>query len=260
MTPGKLPYSVSFVVPALNEEALLERFLRDASATIDGRLRRYEIILVDDGSTDGTGAIMDRLARELPHVRVVHNRRNLGLGAAYRRGLTEATLDYVMMLCGDGGLPATSLPAILAEIGAADMVVPYMTNLKAIKTPFRYAVSRAYTRLFNLLSGHRLRYYNGLPVHRRDLLRQIDITSSGFAVQAEIIVKLLKSGCTFVQVGVVAAEAKNASSALRLRNVVSVAVSVFALVREVARAKPIERAPARHGVDPTPGTSPRDPS
>ena len=259
MASHKLPHRVSFVVPALDEEAVIEGFLRELSATIDAVLQSYEIILVDDGSMDSTGAIMDRLARELPHMRVLHNRPNLGLGAAYRRGLAEARFDYVMMLCGDGGLPASSLPAILEKIGTADMIVPYMTNLKTIKTPFRYVVSRTYTHFFNLLSGHRLHYYNGLPVHRRDFLKQIDITSSGFAVQAEIILKLLKSGCTFVQVGVLAAEVKKASSALRLKNVVSVALSVVELAREVSRATPIKRSLGQNVVGPPPGTAPRKP-
>lgn len=230
----KITHRVSFVVPALNEEVVVERVVRDIWRTVDELITTYEIILIDDGSTDKTASIMDMLAHELPNVRVLHNRPNIGLGASYQKGVAECSLDYVMMLCGDGGLPASSLPQIIAKIGTADIVVPYMTNLKKIKTPMRYFISRSYTRLLNLLSGYSLNYYNGLPVHRRALLSNIEITSSGFGFQGEILVKLLKTGHSFVQVGVLGAEATNKSSVFRLKNLGSVIRTIVRLVKLVA--------------------------
>ena len=178
----KIPYTVSFVVPALNEEKVVDHVVREIHSHVNNLIQTNEIILIDDGSTDRTGEIMEALARELPNMRVLHNRPNIGLGASYQRGVAEARHDYVMMLCGDGGLPASSLPPIIEKIGTADIVVPYMTNLKTIKTPMRYFISRSYTHLLNFLSGHRLNYYNGLPVHKRNLLNRTVMTSSGFGL------------------------------------------------------------------------------
>lgn len=240
MVPVKLPHRVSFVVPALNEEAVIEQVVRqEIIATVGEILETYEIILVDDGSTDRTGAIMDALAREFPNTRVIHNNPNLGLGAAYWRGVSEAKLDYVMMLNGDGGL--LSLPPILQAIGTADIVIPYVSNLWEIKTPFRYFVSRAYTTIMNILSGRRLNYYNGLPVHRRYLLDQVALGSSGFGYSAEILIKLLKAGCTFVEVGVPGIEMKHKSFAFRFKNIVSVAETIVKLVVETNRRSSIRR-------------------
>ena len=243
---GKIGHSVSFVVPALNEEVVVEEVAREISRTVSSLVSTYEIILIDDGSSDQTGAIMDRLAVELPRTRVVHNKPNIGLGACYQLGVREAKLDHVMMLCGDGGLPASSLPPIIERIGTADIVVPWMPNLRAIKTPTRYFISRSYTTVMNVLSGHRLHYYNGLPVHRRGLLQQIKITSSGFGFQGEILVKLLKSGCSYIEVPVRGAEATNKTSVFRLRNLASVTKTVVKLVRELVRFRPVEadRGPA----------------
>ena len=238
ITPVKKPIGVSFVVPALDEADVISAVIHDIWQTVEPLVDTFEIILVDDGSTDGTGAIMDRLAVELPHVSALHNSPNLGLGASYARGVAQARHDYVMMLCGDGGLPAASLPPIIARIGEADIVVPYMRNLKRIKTPMRFLLSRTYTKLLNLLFGVRLRYYNGLPVHRRALLRRIEICSSGFGFQGEILVKLIKSGASFVEVGVLGAEKTNRSAALRPRNIVNMAVTFYHLTREIRAFKP----------------------
>jgi glycosyltransferase involved in cell wall biosynthesis len=171
------------------------------------------------------------LARELRNVRVLHNTPNIGLGASYQRGVGESRYDYVMMLCGDGGLPAASLPPIIGRIGTADIVVPYMINLRQIKTPLRYLISRSYTHVLNLLSGQRLNYYNGLSVHRRALLAQTKMASSGFGFQGEILVQLLRAGCSFVQVGVLGSETTNKTSAFRAKNLASVVRTLLRLVR-----------------------------
>lgn len=206
---------------------------------VRNHFRDYEIILIDDGSSDRTGAIMDSFAQIHERIRVEHNGSNLGLGASYKRGVALATKEYLMLLCGDGGLPARSLPSIFEQIGKADIVIPYMTNLRQIKTPLRYFLSRGYTTLLNLLFGFRLNYYNGLPVHRLDLLRCIDITSSGFGFQGEVLIKLLKSGCSYVQVGVSGAEETKRSFALRASNLVSVARTVIHLIAEIVNFRPI---------------------
>jgi len=233
------PYTISIIVPALNEEKVVETVVEQIMAQVRGRFADHEVILVNDGSTDRTGEIMDRLAARHPKTRVIHNERNLGFGNAYQRGLRQARFDYVMLLCGDGGLPAASLPPIFDKIGTTDIVVPWIVNLKEIKTRPRYLLSRAYTGLLNLLFGLRLQYYNGLPVHRRDLLHSISITSGGFGFQAEILIKLIKSGCTYVEVGVHGAEETNRSSALRLRNWLSVGRTIAHLAKEIMRFKPV---------------------
>jgi hypothetical protein len=166
----------------------------------------------------------------------------------------EARFDYVMLLCGDGGLPAASLPAIFDCIGKADIVIPWMTNLREIKSAARYFLSRSYTMLLNLMFGLRLHYYNGLPVHRRDLLQRVEITSGGFGFQAEILIKLLTSGCTFIEVGLHGAEEKKYSVAMRPRNWISVSRTIVHLLIELVRfrrvpAEVIARRPGSAGRD-----------
>ncbi|MEE8297015.1 MAG: glycosyltransferase family 2 protein [Hyphomicrobium sp.] len=233
MTDSNARHRISFVIPALNEEGIIERTTREVVAVARGRIHDYEIILIDDGSTDATGEVMDSLAASNERIRVLHNDRNLGLGASYKRGVEVARFEYLMMLCGDGGLPATSLPLILDAIGKADIVVPFIVNLKRIKTPSRYIISRCYTHLLNLLFQQNLKYYNGLPVHKLEFLKQIDIKSTGFGFQGEVLTKLLKAGCSFVEVGVDGAEVTGNSRALTRKNVINVSKTILLLVKEL---------------------------
>ena len=223
---------MTLIVPALNEEKLIVETVEQIVEVAEGRFADYELLLVNDGSTDATGRLMDGLAGRNARIRVFHNPRNIGLGSSYHLGVTHARNEYVMLLCGDGGMPASSLPKIFDKIGAADIVVPYCENLKDIKGPGRYLLSRAYTILLNTLFGLRLKYYNGLPVHRVELVRGVGGKSDGFGFQAEILVQLLRAGRTYVEVGVMGAEKANRSSALRIRNVVSVSRTLGRLLRK----------------------------
>jgi dolichol-phosphate mannosyltransferase len=234
--------SISLIIAALNEEGVIEATVREVVAEVAPRFSQYEIILVDDGSSDRTGEIMDSLGAEFPAIRVIHNPRNLGLGRTYSVGVDAARYEYVMLLCGDGGLPASSLPDIFDAVGSADIIIPYMLNLKRIKTPARYVLSRGYSGLMNLMFGQKITYYNGLPVHRRDYLRRIRITSTGFGFQGEILIKLLKAGSSYREIGVNGAELTNSSSALRPRNLVSVLKTVIGLIWELARFAPPDLA------------------
>src|SRR5437763_7984603 len=79
--------SVSFIVLALNEQERIESTVANVlQAAQDSDVDHYEIVLVDDGSTDETGRIVDRLASERPDIRALHNPRNIGIGATFKRG------------------------------------------------------------------------------------------------------------------------------------------------------------------------------
>jgi len=222
--------SISVIVTALNEEPSIASVVIGTLAQVRRRFDDYQLVLVDDGSTDRTGEIMDQMASENGHVEVVHNPTNLGWGMAYRAGLARARCEYVMVLCGDGGLPPESLPAIFEKVGTADSIVPYMENLREIKTLPRYLLSRAYTRTLNLLFGLDLRYYNGLAVHRRRHVQSLELRSTGFAFQAEILIKLIRGGAKYVEAGVLGGVGAPSAVALRPRNLANSARAILTLL------------------------------
>jgi len=224
--------SVSFIVPALNEEVNL-RDTVDEIRRAAVVLSDFEIVIVNDGSTDATGAIADDLASKDAKVRAVHNLKNAGLGGAYKSGLAAASKSYVIMIPGDNNHPADGIIPILACAGKADIVIPYVANPE-VRGPMRRAISRLFVILVNLLFGLNVRYYNGLVLHRLDLLRQITIETNGFAYQAEALVKLLKRGASYHQIPVpVADHGDRNTRAFRIRNVIRVVRTLAKLFIEV---------------------------
>lgn len=242
-SPAELPFimqsgttkpSVSFIVPALNEERNIEGAARTCQAAADGLVSEYEIILVNDGSQDRTGELMDNLAGTMTHVCVVHNPRNLGFGGAFKAGLARAKMEYVIRICGDDQVPVVGVRRILAEIGKADFVVPYIANPAEFRSWGRRFGSWGFTALINSLFGLRVPYYNHSVVFRRDAVQAIRIATDGFAYQAEALVKLLRAGYTFVPIGINdLARIHGKSTALRPRNLLKVVKAINDLFWEL---------------------------
>ena len=107
-----------FVVPCFNEEGNVKPTVGSIRAAMGAR-SDYEIILVNDASTDRTLEEMRALAAEDPRIRVLDNPTNLGFGGSYKRGAGFATATYVMMLPGDDGFPGQSIAEVLGHAGEA---------------------------------------------------------------------------------------------------------------------------------------------
>lgn len=228
-TPALRP-GITIVVPALNEAANLAAAVARCGAVARQHFPDHEIVVVDDGSTDETGRIADGLAAADPRVRVVHHDRPRNLGYAYKAGVARARFEYVLMFPGDNEGSDEQLHAVMGRAGSADIVVNYISNAE-VRSWRRRLVSRAFVALMNALSGFRLRYYNGTVLHRTGLVRSITIRTDSFAYQAEALVKLLKRGHSYVEVGTpITPRAGGRTKAFRLRNAIDVGRAVLRLV------------------------------
>jgi glycosyltransferase involved in cell wall biosynthesis len=221
-----------FVVPCFNEEdniGATVRSIREAVATRED----YEIILVNDASTDRTLERMRALAAADSHIRVLDNPVNLGFGGSYKWGAKAASAAYVMMLPGDDGFPGQSIAEILAHAGQADIIIPVVTNPGA-RSYFRAFASKAFTKLLNCTFWLNVGYYNGAVLQRTELLRSIEISTNSFAYQAEALVKLIARGATYTHCYVrIQDRAAGRSSALTLMNQIAVCKTILHLLTEV---------------------------
>ena len=251
MSPATSRPSVSFIVPALNEGRHIEKTVATIlEAVAASGVSDYQIVLVDDGSTDATGRIMDQVAASRgDKIQVVHNLRNTGFGGAYKRGVTVARCDYVMIVAGDNLMPATSITTVLDQLGKADIILPYMADMKQRPLGRRIG-SWGFATVINTLFGFHIHYYNSM-VPRRALLNKITINTEGYALQAETIVKLLKAGYSYAEISVPhGMTVRGGSSALRVKNLVNLFKDLCALIKEVRRPGAI---PAHVPVESTAG-------
>lgn len=240
--------TLSVIVPALNEEEALARTVNMLLRVAAGLFDDYELIVINDGSTDGTAAIADRLAADHAQVRAVHHVENKGLGYSYREGIGLATKEYVCWIPGDcGGLMEEDLVRIWQAVGSADLIVVHL--LSENRPWMRQVVSRSYTTILNLLFGLKMKYYNGANVYRRTLLSQVPMNSKGYGLFAEILIRLVKSGHDYSEVGMHNRERPGAhanSKAFKLRNWIRVGRFALSLFWHIRIARPFPRPRTGH--------------
>lgn len=229
---------ISFFVPCLNEEGNVGRAIETIAEVMKGIDRPYEVIVVDDASSDGSVAEVEALRARRPDVRieVIRNRFTRGLGRNYFIAAHRAKMGYFMLVNGDAAEPPETIREIVRRAGEADAIVPYFGARESRTLP-RRVLSWTFTRIVNLLSGHRLKYYNGPVLHRTENVRDWFAETAGFAYQAELLCRLLDEGITVLEVQVANSDReRGASKALRLSNVLSVSNSLFhILLRRLER-------------------------
>jgi glycosyltransferase involved in cell wall biosynthesis len=187
---------LSVIIPALNEQHRVIESALEIIRAINSIGYKYEIIFVNDGSTDSTYEKMLKFAEDNENVIIVNNIKNLGLGAAYKAGLSRASGDYITWVPSDLSHKEYSVIDAYKAIGQEDMIIPIPKN-PHVRSITRRIISFTYTFIINIISGNNIPYYNGLSVHKRDILKKINIDTTGFGFQAEIIIKLLNKGASY---------------------------------------------------------------
>jgi glycosyltransferase involved in cell wall biosynthesis len=193
--------ALSVIVPAFNEEVLLDASIRSLRNALDDCKVAAEIVLVDDGSRDRTGAIADSLSHSLKGVRVVHQ-TNQGIGGAFRTGVESAGGEYLMLWPVD--MPATpdDLRPYISRLGSADVIVGCRQG-RIGYNPLMLVNAWMYPRLVRLLFGLRVRDVNWIHAYRRSIFLRIGLTQRGIPMLAEALVRLRDAGATLVEVDVV---------------------------------------------------------
>jgi len=194
---------LSVVLPAYNEEANIERVVRDCFAYLQVRVPEHELLVVNDGSRDRTGAILDGLRSEFPRLRPLHHPQNRGYGAALRTGFDAASKRFLFYMDGDGQF----------DIRDLDHLLPLATDEDHIVTGFRIERRDPFIRRLNakLFGGWLVRIMLGVRV--RDLncafklipkkvFERIVLESPGALINAELYGRAVRKGFGIKEVGV----------------------------------------------------------
>ena len=211
---GPLIPELSVVMPAYNEETALPDVLDEATAALDAVSGQWELIVVDDGSTDSTPEILrDRGAAD-ERIRVLTQHGNLGYGMALRRGFDAARHLVVAYTDADGQLDLRDLAVLYPFLRDVDMVVGYRIDRR--DSGARRFASKVYNLLATTMLGIRARDVNcALKMFRSSFLYMIELTSSDFLIDAELFARAKQAGLRWAEVGVTHRAREGGSSTVR---------------------------------------------
>lgn len=200
----KYPVSLTLFFPVYNEEENIRELVENTVRTVEESpyVRDYEVLIIDDGSTDGTARLADRLASEYPHVRVIHHAKNRGYGAALRTGIQEASKEYVFFTDGDRQFDILELNNLIIHLeDYGDMVTGY-------RAPRRDPLMRrlnafGWKMLNRALFGLKVRDIDcAFKLFKREAVQSLRLRSRGAMINAEILIRLQRKGIEVKEVPV----------------------------------------------------------
>ncbi len=197
----RIPGSLSLVLPAHNEAENIRLVVNRALAVLPSYTDTFEIIIVNDGSRDATGAIIDEMSAADPRVRSVHHPRNLGYGAALTSGFAVTTGDYVMFMDSDRQFDIADLRLLAPLVPDFDIVAGF--RMERNDPIHRRVFAEVFNITVRVLFGVHLRDIDcAFKIFRGDMLRDLELTSPGALINTEIQAKLRRRGARLAQVGV----------------------------------------------------------
>ena len=195
-TPGlRQEIAFSLVIPAYDEDQSVAALVEETLETLRGQkdAEPFEIILVDDGSTDKTGRIIDTIAASDNRVRAFHHPENRGLGAAVKTGFSHATGRYVSFIPGDGQMAPSNVLSLFRQLRNADLII---SERQATVPMHRRALTSIWRVLMKLFFRFETTGTQGIYIIRRDALNSLGLRSTTGLLNLEVIMKSRAAGHT----------------------------------------------------------------
>ncbi len=197
---------ISILLPAYNEASRIERCLKEVEHAVETLTESYEIIVVEDGSVDGTAEIVAKLSRNYDHLRLLHSARRLGKGKAVKKGIESAKSDIIVFMDVDLSANLKSLSNIVRLAKETDGLAVGSRHIKGSR------VRRSFVRTISSLTYNllvRLIFRDGVRDHQcgfkamsckvADFLRR-DAVSEGFFLDTEMILLCKLHGAPVIEV------------------------------------------------------------
>ena len=198
---GQSVRGITVFFPCYNEQDNVARTVERAFEVLEKLNADFEVIIVDDGSTDNTGRIADEIAGRNNRVRVVHHHPNLGYGAALQSGFKAATKELVFYTDGDGQFDIREMPPLLPLMDKADIVSCYRLNRQ--DNLVRRINGWCWTKLVCLLFGMKVRDIDcAFKLYKREIFDHVELSSIGALINAEILARAVRRGYRLTERGV----------------------------------------------------------
>ncbi len=193
--------TLSIVLPCHNEAPNVEAAVAEADAAARRVARAYEVIVVDDGSTDETRALAARLCAARPHVRLVAHDHNRGYGAAVRSGIDASRGEWVLLTDGDRQFDLAELELLVGHTADSELVAGFRVG--RADPAARRAAAFAWNRLVRWSFGIGVRDVDcAFKLARGPALRALELDSDGAMVSTELVARAQRAGWRIAEVGV----------------------------------------------------------
>jgi glycosyltransferase involved in cell wall biosynthesis len=226
--------SMSACIPALNEAGNIGALVRDLDMVLSNLCREHEIIVVDDGSTDETAAVLKEL--DLSTLRTITHPTNLGYGRSLRDGFDAAQYDYIFYTDGDGQFDVAELAWFVERAAPDRAVVGY--RLERSEGGLREFTSWAYNKLIRLLFGFKLRDVDcSFKVFPATVVPSLELKSDEFFIDTELMVKLNNADVEVEELGVRHLPREYGKSTVSARHIVTTIREIIGMWGELKRKR-----------------------
>lgn len=228
---------LSVCVPALNEENSLVFSIEDLVSQLNNAIGRLEIIIVNDGSSDKTYSVAENLSKKYSFIKIINHQKSFGIGVCYKEALEIATGNFFTWFPADGEDSAKEIIKYFDYLNNNVVVTGYHLGNDP-RSIIRKIISKLYTAIINIIFGLKVIYYNGLAIYPIETLKNISFISTGFAFNAELIIRSIKKGCQIKQVPTVLNVRDNGKSkALTFKSFYAVVRDVLVIFFDIRRSK-----------------------
>jgi len=226
---SKLIPELSALMPAYNEEEVLDSSVAEAVVALDDLCQTWELVIVDDGSTDATPEILREWSDRDPRVQAVTQPENSGYSRALIDGFAACRYEVIFYTDADAQFDLGHIADLYPHLAAAEMVSGYRVGRQ--DRPVRHLTSAVYNWLQARMLGLRVKDVNcAFKLFRRSFFNQVELSSDGFLIDAELYARAQSAGLSWRQVGV--------PHRPRLSGTTTVSVStVFETLRELRALK-----------------------
>jgi putative flippase GtrA len=194
-------HSLSVVLPIYNEEDAIASTMKDVLETLRTQVRDFEVILVNDGSTDHTAVILAAIAEVVPQIRIITHEHNRGYGATLADGFAAASKELTFFMDSDGQFDIRDLSRMLALIDEYDAVIGYRIHRQ--DTWMRKLNAWGWKNLIRIVLGVHVRDIDcAFKLLHTDFLQQYSPETRGALINAEMLYKLKRAGYTCREVGI----------------------------------------------------------
>ena len=189
-------HSISICIPVYNEEETIKQVIEEAFTVVNSLTSDYEVIVVDDGSTDQTKAILGKAVTRYDKLIVLNHEKNLGKEPAFKTLFKHASKEYIFSIDADRQFPMESLCQMYEKLKEGyDIVMGVKRNIKQVYNPYRLLISFFYNFSIHLLFSVRIRDAGGIKLSR-SIICKMPIYSKSVFADAERIIRAHYAGCS----------------------------------------------------------------